>query len=91
MRATDGTRITTVHDGKVRRFATVEPRGAEALVWRVSKRGPRRAALQARGMAVRAPFGHLGRNAARGVKLRHDHGRCFMADDVRTRIRARGA
>jgi hypothetical protein len=43
------------------------------------------------GMAVRQRFGHLGRNAARGVSLRRDHGSCFMADDVQTRIRARGA
>jgi hypothetical protein len=91
MWATDGTRITTVRDGKVRRFATVEPRGAEALGSHVAKRGTRREALQATGLSVRAPFGHPGRNAARGVQLRHDHGSGFMADDFRTRIRARGA
>jgi hypothetical protein len=91
MRATDGTQIGTVRDGKVRRFAMVEHWNAEALGWHVAKRGTRRAALQAMGMAVRAPFGHLGRDAARGVSLRHDHGRGFMADDVQTRIRARGA
>lgn len=42
------------------------------------------------GMAVRERFGHLGRDAARGVRLRHDHGRCFMAEDFQTRIRAWG-
>jgi transposase InsO family protein len=91
VRATDGPQITTLHDGKVRLFATVEPRDAEALGWHVAKRGTRREALQAMGMAVRAPFGHPGRDAARGVRLRHDHGSCFMADDVQTQIRARGA
>jgi transposase InsO family protein len=90
MWATDGTQITTVHDGKIWLFATVEPRGAETLGWHVSKRGTRREALQALGMAVRQQFGHLGRDAARGVQLRHDHGSCFMAEDVQTQIRARG-
>jgi hypothetical protein len=43
------------------------------------------------GMAVRQQFGHLGRNAALGVSLRHDHGSGVMAEDARTRIRARDA
>jgi hypothetical protein len=84
--ATDGTRITTVRDGKVRRFATVEPRDAKALGWHVAKRGTRHEALQATGLSVRTPFGHPGRNPARGVSLRQDHGSCFMTDDFRTRI-----
>ena len=90
MWATDGTRITTLRDGKVWLFATVEHWNAEALGWHVSKRGTRHEALQAMGMAVRQQFGHLGRDAARGVRLRHDHGSCFMADDFQTRIRAWG-
>ena len=82
MWATDGTQITTVRNGKVWLFATVEHWNAEALGWHVSKRGTRREALQATSMAVRQQFGHLGRDAARGVQLRHDHGSCFMADDA---------
>jgi transposase InsO family protein len=91
VRATDGTQIATVCDGEVRRFATVEHWSAEALGWHVAKRGTRRAALQATGLAVRAPFGHPGGNAARGVQLRHDHGSGVMAEDFRTRTPARGA
>ncbi|MGY6411616.1 MAG: IS3 family transposase [Alkalilacustris sp.] len=90
MWATDGTQITTVRDGKVWLFATVEHWNAEALGWHVSKRGTRREALQATRMAVRQQFGHLGRDAARGVQLRHDHGSCFMADEFQTQIRAWG-
>lgn len=90
MWATDGTQIATVRDGKVWLFATVEHWNAEALGWHVAKRGTRREALQAMGMAVREQFGHLGRDAARGVKLRHDHGSCFMAEDFQTQIRAWG-
>jgi transposase InsO family protein len=91
MRATDGPQVATVHDGEVRRFATVEDWNAEAPGWHVAKRGTRREALQAMGMAVRQQFGHLGRNAALGVSLRHDHGSGVMADDFRTRTPARGA
>jgi len=40
------------------------------------------------GMAVRQQFGHLGRDAARGVQLRHDHGSCFMAEDFQNQTRA---
>jgi len=90
MWATDGTQVATVRDGKVWLFATVEHWNAEALGWHVAKRGTRREALQAMGMAVRQQFGHLGRDAARGVQLRHDHGSCFMAEDFQTQIRAWG-
>ncbi len=90
MWAIDGTQVATVKDGKVWLFATVEHWNAEALGWRVSKRGTRHEALQAMGMAVRQQFGHLGRDAARGVQLRHDHGSCFMAEDFQTQTRAWG-
>lgn len=90
MWAIDGTQITTVQDGKVWLFATAEHWNAEAVGWHVSKRGTRRAALQAIGMAVQQQHGHLGRDAARGVQLRHDHGSCFMADDFQTQLRAWG-
>lgn len=90
MWAIDGTQVATVQDGKVWLFATVEHWNAEALGWHVARRGTRREALQAMGMAVRQQFGHLGRDAARGVLLRHDHGSCFMAGDFQTQIRAWG-
>jgi putative transposase len=90
MWAIDGTQIATVRDGKVWLFAAAEHWNAEALGWHVGKRGTRREALQAMGMAVRGQFGQLGRDAARGVQLRHDHGSCFMAEDFQTQIRAWG-
>ena len=37
-------------------------------------------------MAVRQQFGHLGRDAARGLELRHDHGSAFMAEDFQNQI-----
>ena len=41
-------------------------------------------------MAVQQQHGHLGRDAARGMQLRHDRGSCFMADGFQTQIRAWG-
>ena len=81
MWATDATQVATFRDGKVWLFAVAEHWNAEALGWHVSKRGTRHEALQAVSMAVRQQFGHLGRDAARGLELRHDHGSAFMAED----------
>lgn len=91
MWAIDATQVATVRDGKVWFFAVAEHWNAEALGWHVSKRGTRHEALQAMGMAVRQQFGHLGRDAARGLALRHDHGSAFMAEEFGNQIRAWGA
>lgn len=90
MWAIDGTQVSTVQDGKVWLLAVAEHWNAEALGWHVSKRGTRQEALQAMGMAVRQQFGRLGRDAARGVQLRHDHGSCFMAEDFQNQVWAWG-
>jgi putative transposase len=74
MWAIDATQVTTVQDGKVWLFGVVEHWNAEMLGWHVSRRGTRHEAIQALGMAVRQQFGHLSRDVARGLALRHDHG-----------------
>ena len=90
MWATDATQVTTVGDGKVWFFAVAEHWNAELLGWHVSRRGTRHEALQAMSMAVRQRFGHLRRDAARGLALRHDHGSAFMAEDYQNQIKAWG-
>lgn len=90
MWATDATQITTVQDGKVWLFSVAEHWNAEALGWHVHKRGTRKQALEALGMAVQQEFGHLVNDAARGVQLRHDHGSAFMAEEFQNQIRAWG-
>jgi putative transposase len=90
MWATDATQITTVQDGKVWLFSVAEHWNAEALGWHVHKRGTRKQALGAVAMAVQQQFGHLGKDAARGVQLRHDHGSAFMAEEFQNQIRAWG-
>ena len=87
MWAIDATQVTTVQDGKVWLFGVVEHWNAEMLGWHVSRRGTRHEAIQALGMAVRQQFGHLSRDVARGLALRHDHGSNFMADDFQRQMR----
>ena len=77
------------HDGVERQGLALRHAGA------LKRRGPRlaceqalRKALQTAGMAVRQQFGHLGRDVACGVQLRHDHGNCFIVDDFQTQFRA---
>ena len=87
MWATDATQIPTVLDGKVWLFGVIEHWNAGLLGWHVAKYGTRFEATQAVGMAVRQQFGHLGAGAARGLKLRHDHGSNFLADHFHRQIK----
>jgi putative transposase len=87
MWATDATQITTVQDGKVWLFAVVEHWNAELVGWHVAKRGTRYQAIQAVGMAVRQQFGDVAAGSARGLALRHDHGRNFMSEAFQQQIR----
>jgi putative transposase len=90
MWAIDGTQIPTVRDGKVWLFGVAEHWNAELVGWHVTKQGTRHEALQAMSMAVCEQFGHLGRDAARGLALRHDHGSAFMSEDFRHQVKAWG-
>jgi putative transposase len=87
MWATDATQIPTIEDRKVWPFGVVEHWNGEALGWNVSERGDRHAAAEAVGMAVETITGHLSASAVRGITLRHDHGRNFMADHFQKQIR----
>jgi putative transposase len=90
MWAIDATQIATVDDGKVWLFGVAEHWNAELVGWHVTRHGTRAEALQAMSMAVSEQFGHLGRDAARGLALRHDHGSAFMSDDFQRQVKAWG-
>ena len=90
MWAIDATQITTACDGKVWLFGVAEHWNAELVGWHVTKHGTRHEALQAMSMAVSEQFGRLGRDAARGLALRHDHGSAFMSDDFQRQLKAWG-
>jgi putative transposase len=86
MWGTDGVRIFTVRDGWIWLFAVVEHWNAECVGWHVCKVGNRFNALQALSMAVQQIFGSVGPDAARGLKLRMDHGTQFLSNHYQKQI-----
>lgn len=90
MWAIDATQVATVEHGKVWLFGVAEHWNAELVGWHVTKHGTRQEALQAMSMAVSEQFGHIERDAARGLALRHDHGSAFMSDDFQNQVKAWG-
>ena len=80
MWATDAAKILTVDDGWVWFFGIIEHWNSECLGWHLVKKGDRFAAIEALGQAVQISYGTRSADAARGVKLRMDHGPQFKSD-----------
>jgi len=55
-----------------------------------AKRGKRFEALEPIRQGVRHSFGAFGKDAAKGMALRHDHGSQFIADDFQNKIKFLG-
>lgn len=87
MWGTDGAMILTVDDGRVWFFGALEHWNAECVGWHVIKEGTRYEALQPISMGLKAIFGSLGPDVARGLKLRMDHGCQYTADHFLAQIR----
>ena len=87
MWGTDGTRILTLEEGWVWLFAAVEHWNAECVGWHVMKDGSRYQALQPVAMGLKAIFGSLGPDVARGLALRMDHGTQYLSDHFLNQIR----
>ncbi|TAJ17646.1 MAG: IS3 family transposase [Dehalococcoidia bacterium] len=83
----DGARILTLDDGWVWAFPVVDHWNAQCMGWQVCKPGSAFEAAQALGMALSAEYGSVGRDAARGVLLRMDHGCQFTSDHFQQQIR----
>jgi transposase InsO family protein len=91
MWGTDGARVFTVEDGWVWVFAAVEHWNAECVGWHVCKRGDRFAALEPLTMGLTDQLGSAGREVARGLKIRMDHGTQYLADHFRNQLTFWGA
>lgn len=87
MWGTDGARILTVDEGWVWLFTAVEHWNTECVGWHVCKLGDRYAALQPVAMGLKAIYGALAPDAARGLKLRMDHGTQYLCDHFLNQIR----
>ena len=87
MWGTDGTRILTLEEGWVWLFAAVEHWNAECVGWHVIKEGSRYQALQPVAMGLKALYGSLGPDVARGLALRMDHGTQYLSEHFLNQIR----
>ena len=87
MWGTDGTHVFTVEQGWVWIFTAVEHWNAECVGWHVCKLGDRYAALEPIAMGLKAIYGALAPQAARGLKLRMDHGMQYLSNHFLNQIR----
>jgi transposase InsO family protein len=84
MWGTDGTRFFTEADGWCWLVTAVDHHTSEIVGRHVAKRGDRFAALEPVQRGVRRCFGAVGKDGARGLAVRHDHGSQYTARDFRT-------
>ena len=86
MWGTDMTATVTVAEGAAFVFVAVDHCTAECIGLHAAKRGTRFEALEPLRQGVRERFGGIGAGAARGLRLRHDHGSNYLADDFQQEI-----
>ena len=90
MWGTDMTATVTVGEGAACVFVAVDHCTTECIGLHAAKRGTRFEALEPIRQGVRERFGTIGAGVARGLRLRHDHGSNYLADDTaRDRLRSR--
>lgn len=82
--------FTTEH-GQVAVFVAVDHASAECVGLHAALRGTRHEALEPVRQGVVERFGHLEKDAAKGLSIRHDHGSQYMAHDFHKEIAWFGA
>ena len=87
MWGTDLTATATVRDGQVAVFIAVDHCSAECVGIHAAKRADRFEALEPVRQGVRENFGGFEAGVVKGLKLRHDHGSQYMADDFQNEIK----
>ena len=86
MWGTDMTATVTVGEGAAFVFVAVDHCTTECSGLHAAKRGTRFEALEPIRQGVRARFGTIGEGVARGLRLRHDHGSNYLADDFQQAV-----
>jgi putative transposase len=83
-----GTDLTSVmtDEGQASIFVTVDHGSCECVGIHAARRATRFEALEPLRQGVRASFGAFAAGIARGLKLRHDHGSQFVADDFQAEL-----
>lgn len=87
---TDATAAFTRRDGRVTIFLAVDHCSSDCLGIHAAKKGTRFEALEPIRQGVRDYCGGFAEAVAVGIKLRHDHGSQFMADDYQQEVRFLG-
>ena len=67
-------------------FVAVDHCTTECVGLHAAKRGSRFEALEPIRQGVRERFGEIGEGVARGLRLRHDHGSNYLADDFQQEV-----
>mgnify|MGYP005845910073 CR=1 FL=1 len=78
-------------EGPAAVFVAVDHGSAECVGIHAGPRATRHEAPEPIRRAVRGSFGAVGKGAARGVSIRHDHGSQYMSADFQREIRFLGA
>ena len=86
MWGTDMTATLTVGAGAAFVFVAVDHCTTECIGLHAAKRGTRFEALEPIRQGVRERFGEIGEGVARGLRLRHDHGSNYLADDFQQEV-----
>lgn len=86
MWGTDFTTTLTLCEGQAAVFVAVDHCTSELIGVHAAARATRWEALEPIRQGVREHFGSVRRKAARGLKLRHDHGTQYLADDFQREI-----
>jgi putative transposase len=77
---------TLTGEGQASIFVTVDHCSTECVGIHAARRATRFEALEPLRQAVRTCFGAFGGGVASGLKLRHDHGSQFVADDYQREL-----
>ena len=83
---TDMTTTVTTAEGKAAVFIAVDHFTCECVGIHASKSQTRFEALEPIRQGIRERFGGIGKGVARGLRLRHDHGSNYLADDFQQEV-----
>jgi len=87
---TDMTTTVTAREGKVAVFVAVDHCTTECIGIHASKSQSRFEALEPLRQGVREKFGAFAQTIAEGLKIRHDHGSQYVADDFQAELKFLG-
>ena len=86
MWGTDMTATVTIGEGSAFVFVAVDHCTTECIGLHAAKSGSRFEALEPIRQGVRERFGAIGKGVAHGLRLRHDHGSAYLADDFQQEV-----